>query len=142
MDDMDLIQSGRPGEPYQVLAQRIQAAMDTWEGDLRATRGSLEPEKLLWYLLHFCWMNSQWAYVPKTDIPASILVRNSTGQIVELERLDVKEAHTTLGFKTAPTCDNYAQFMHMLEASQKQAAHIKASNLWQMDAWLVLWYTI
>jgi hypothetical protein len=82
MDDTDLIQSGRPGEPYQVLAQRMQAVMDKWEGGLRATGGALEPEKYLWYLIYFCLENGQWDYVPKTDIPASISVRNSAGQRV------------------------------------------------------------
>jgi hypothetical protein len=35
-----------------------------------------------------------------------------------------------------------AQFEHILEASQKWEAQIKASNLRQMDAWLALHYTI
>jgi hypothetical protein len=30
VDDTDIIQSGQPGEPLQVLATRIQADMDTW----------------------------------------------------------------------------------------------------------------
>jgi hypothetical protein len=55
---------------------------------------------------------------------------------VELERLEVTEARKTLGVKTAPTGDNTVQFEHMLEASHKWAAQIKASNLRQMDAWL------
>jgi hypothetical protein len=32
VDDTDIIQYGQPGEPFQVLATRIQAAMDTWQG--------------------------------------------------------------------------------------------------------------
>jgi hypothetical protein len=61
---------------------------------------------------------------------------------VELERWEVTEARKTLGFKTAPTGDNADQFEHMLEASQKWAAHIKASHLRQIDAWLALRSTI
>jgi hypothetical protein len=53
---MDIIQSGQPGEPFQALITRMQSAMDTWEGGLRAT-GSF------WYLIRFCWKNRQWAYV-------------------------------------------------------------------------------
>jgi hypothetical protein len=37
VDDTDFIQSSQPGEPFQVLATCMQAAMDTWEGGLRAT---------------------------------------------------------------------------------------------------------
>jgi hypothetical protein len=61
---------------------------------------------------------------------------------VELKCLEVIEARNALGVKTAPTGDNTAQFEHMLEASQKWAAQIKASNLSQMDAWLALHFTI
>jgi hypothetical protein len=61
---------------------------------------------------------------------------------VEIERLEVAEAWKTLGVKTALTGDNTAQFGHMLEASQKWAAQIKASNVRQIDAWLALRSTI
>jgi hypothetical protein len=88
----------------------MQAAMDTWEGGLRATGGALKPEKSCWYLIRFCWKNGQWAYVSKEDTPASILVRNHAGDRVELERLEVTEARKTLGVKTAVRGDNTAQF--------------------------------
>jgi hypothetical protein len=142
VDDTNIIQSGQPGESFQVLAMRMQSAMDTWEGGLQATGGALEPEKSLWYLIQFCLKNGQWAYVSNEDTPASISVRNHAGDRVELERLEVIEARKTLGVNTAPTGDNTAQFDHMLEASQKWAAQIKASNLRQMDAWLALRSTI
>jgi hypothetical protein len=120
--DTDITQSGQPGEPFQVLALRMQADMDTWEGGLRNTGKALEPEKSFWYLIRFCWKNVQWAYVSNKDTPASISARNHAGDRVELERLEVTEAQKTLGVKTAPTGDNMDQFEHMLEASQKWAA--------------------
>jgi hypothetical protein len=141
-DDTDIIQPGQPGGTFKVLAMCMQAAMDTWEGGLRATGGSLEPEKSFGYLIRFCWKNGQWAYVSNEDTPASISVRNHAGDRVELERLEVTEAQKTLGVKTSPTGDNMAQFEHMLDASQKWAAQIKAINLRQMDYWLVLRSTI
>jgi hypothetical protein len=102
----------------------------------------LEPEKSCWYLIRFCWKNGQWAYVSNEDTLESISVRNHSGDRVELERVEVTEARKTLGVKTAPTGENTAQFEHMLEASQKWAAQIKASNLRQMDTWLALRSTI
>jgi hypothetical protein len=142
VDDTDIIQSGQPGEPFQVLAMRMQADMDTCEGGLWAKRGALDPEKSCWYLIPFCWNNEQWAYVSNKDTPASISVHNHAGNRVELERLEVTEARKTLGVKTAPTGDNTAQFEHMPEASQKWAAHIKASNLSKIYALLALHSTI
>jgi hypothetical protein len=35
VDDTDIIQSGKPGEPFQVLAMRMQAAMDTLECEVQ-----------------------------------------------------------------------------------------------------------
>jgi hypothetical protein len=43
VDDTDIIQSGQPGVPLQVLATLMQADMDTWEGRLWITGGALEP---------------------------------------------------------------------------------------------------
>jgi hypothetical protein len=37
IDDTDIIQSGQPWEPFQVLATHMQAAMDTWLEGLRST---------------------------------------------------------------------------------------------------------
>jgi hypothetical protein len=130
VDDTDIIQSRQPGESFQFLTTRMQAdSMDTWEGGLRATGGALEQEKPFWYLIRFCWKNGQWAYVSNEDTPASIPVLNHAGYRVELERLEVTEARKKLGVKTAPTEDNTSQFEHMLEASQKWAAQIKASRV-------------
>jgi hypothetical protein len=70
VDDTDIIQSGQPGEPFQVLTMRMQAAMDTWEGGLRDTGGALEPEKSFWYLIRFYWKNGKWAYVTNKDTSA------------------------------------------------------------------------
>jgi hypothetical protein len=89
VDDTDIIQSGQPGEPFQVLATFMEAAMDTWEGGLRATGGALELEKSFWYLIRFSWKNGQLDYVSKEDIPASISVCNHLDDRVELERLEV-----------------------------------------------------
>jgi hypothetical protein len=50
-DDTDIIQSGQPGQPFQVMTTHMQADMDTWERGLRATRGALETEKPFWYLI-------------------------------------------------------------------------------------------
>jgi hypothetical protein len=61
---------------------------------------------------------------------------------VELECLEVTEARKTLGVNISPTGDNTAQFEHMLEAPQKWAAQVQASNLRQIDAWLALCSTI
>jgi hypothetical protein len=99
VDDAGIIQSGKPGEPFQVLPTRMQSAMETWEGGLRTTGGALDPEKSFWYLIRFCWKNGQWAYVSNQDTPASISVHNHAGNRVELERLEVTENHDHYGYK-------------------------------------------
>jgi hypothetical protein len=49
------------------------------------------------------------------DTPVSIVLRNSAGYRMELERLEVTEVCKTLGVKETPTGDNRVQCEHMLE---------------------------
>ena len=54
-DDMDYIQTGKPGESYAELLQRTQRGMDLWESLLRTTGGAigLEPGKTDWVKINF-----------------------------------------------------------------------------------------
>jgi hypothetical protein len=49
IDDTDLVQSGKTGEEMEVLACRVQSAMDTWKGGLIATGGGANLKIILVY---------------------------------------------------------------------------------------------
>jgi hypothetical protein len=53
IDDTDIVQSD--GSSAASTIQKLQDAVDTWEGCLKITGGALSPEKSFWYLTSFRW---------------------------------------------------------------------------------------
>lgn len=84
-------------EMVQELVQEMQEVVDTWEGGLRASGGTLVPSKSYWYLIHFQFTNNRWKYASIADTPGDLTIRNVSGTIrVPLKRLEVSEARETL----------------------------------------------
>ena len=93
MDDTDLVVNVNDKEAdSKQVAQRMQEALDHWEGGLRATGGAIVPEKSYWYLVDFQWKQGEWRYAMKEEAPAMVYVRDPEGVWQTLERLGVKEA--------------------------------------------------
>jgi hypothetical protein len=105
--DTDLIQTARnPHNQEADVAAEMQRAINTWEGAIRATGGAIVPSTSFWYLIGFKWHEGCWAYKDGTEAPATLSVRDSDGNIVNLERLPTHVARCTLGvriFQTATT---------------------------------------
>jgi hypothetical protein len=88
VDDTDLIQSAvDPNDTEEMVVEKMQRALDTWEGALRATGGAIVPEKSFWYLIGFQWTEGKWKYKDKQMAPASLSVKDCDGHRVQLERL-------------------------------------------------------
>ena len=86
VDDTDLIQTARtPNETETEVASEMQRALNTWEGVIRATGGAIVPAKSFWYLVGFKWHEGQWAYKDEDDAPAVLSVKDSDGNVVQLE---------------------------------------------------------
>jgi hypothetical protein len=51
VDNTDIMQSD--GSPTNDTIQKLQEAVDTWEGGLKVTADALGPEKSYWYLVLF-----------------------------------------------------------------------------------------
>ena len=102
VDDTDLIQTARhPQESELSVASEMQRAINTWEGCIRATGGAIVPEKSFWYLVGFKWTEGCWSYKDELEAPAVLSVRDSDGNVMELERLPPHIAHRTLGVRLA-----------------------------------------
>jgi hypothetical protein len=72
VDDTDLIQSASdPEDSSMTVAENMQRALDTWEGTLRATGGTIVPDKSFWYLIGFQWLEGKWQYEDEQMAPAS-----------------------------------------------------------------------
>jgi hypothetical protein len=61
VDDTDLVHTQANSDlPAINLIPDMQAAVDHWEGGLRASGGALVPSKSHWYLVDFKWKNGSW----------------------------------------------------------------------------------
>ena len=100
----------------------MQAAIDDWEGGIRATGGAIVPAKSHWYLVSFDWSGSDWTYCSTSDTPYKVSVRNTDGIHIPLPRMDCSKATMTLGVYLAPDGNNVEAVEH-LRWKQKYGKH-------------------
>jgi hypothetical protein len=142
VDDTDLIvaNQGKWENATEVL-QALQAAMEEWEGGLRATGGALEPSKTFYYLVDFLWDKGKWSY-NTTPASTELQIRNLDGQMQPVEQVPVSEARRTLGVKLAPDGNNDAEFESLRQKAQVWASNVTAHQLSRKYAWQSLQTTI
>jgi hypothetical protein len=110
VDDTDLIQTAHEGiATGSDVARELQRALDIWEGGLNVTGGAIVPEKSHWYLVDFRWIGGVWKYLSVVDSPASLWVKDITGERKLLKLLEPHEAATTLGVDIAADGNNMSQ---------------------------------
>jgi hypothetical protein len=98
VDDTDLIAlaSTKTENANQVVA-RIQAAVRTWHGGLRASGGALKPEKCSWCIADYKWKEGQWYFTRLEDLPCDLLAPDLQGNLTSIERLDPSDAVKVVG---------------------------------------------
>jgi hypothetical protein len=136
VDNTDLVHT-RPGDKVEgvELIPEMQEAVDHWEGGLRATGGALVPSKSHRYLIDFQWKNGSWHYQSKAD-------SDHTEARVPLERVEMSEAHRSLGLMIAGDGKWEAEVKYLLQASIDWRANLQAGHLSKADAWYALNHTI
>ena len=105
VDNVNLCVTSYPSED-QTAVEKLQDALNTWEGGLRATGGAIVPEKSHWYLIDFEWTQGRWRYASQKDKPADLYVRDAWGNQQKLQCLKPSEAKRTLGVRLAPDGNN------------------------------------
>ena len=143
VDDTDIVQTASNAtEPAALVAAKIQASMDEWEGGLWATGGALAPAKSHWYLIDFQWHKGQWRYRSNQECPAQLSIRNHHGQRITLPRLEPHEARTTLGVNLAPDGNHDSQAHRMRRQAEEWADHVRTGYLQRHEVWVALHSTI
>jgi hypothetical protein len=143
VDDTNQVQTGCfPGEDCNSIAEQMQLAVNKWEGGLCATGGALDPKKLHWYLINFIWQFGKWRMARKDEHIAEILIRDSTGEKISIDRLKVDEAWTTLGVDQCPSGNMDQQAEKMEDLTRTWAAQMKTGYLKRPEMWLSLTSTI
>ena len=88
--------------------------MDTWEGTLRATGGSLRLDKSYWYMIDYQHTGNRWLYRSIDQIPGDITVKVSDGSRQPLIHLEPNQAKETLGIFVSIDGNAKDQILHLL----------------------------
>jgi hypothetical protein len=138
VDDTDLIQTSNTLQSTDELITEMQRSLNTWEGGLRATGGTIVPEKSHWYLVEFHWNSGNWTYKSNRDAPGNLTVRDISGTTKVLKRLEPSEAATTLGVDIALDGNWSQQIKKMRAQSELWADQIRTGKLRRDEAWTAL----
>jgi hypothetical protein len=121
----------------------MQDVVDTWEGGLRASGGTLIPTKSYWFLIQFVFKCSRWRYTRLEECPGSLSIRDIDGfNRVELERLDIHEARETLGVFIAMDGNQRAQTQALLKLANLWADRVRTGKFSPAEAWYSLQFCI
>ena len=134
VDDMDYIETGKPGESCDELLHRTQQGMDLWESLLRTTGGAIvvEPGKTDWVKINFEEKNHKMV-MAKMNSDEKLFVRNTDGERKQLEQLDVSTARKTLGVMQCVNGDEEAEIKYLLEKIETWKKNIWRSILQHED---------
>ena len=95
VDDTDLLayaddESTTPTE----VVDALQAAIRTWQGVLRATGGSLKPEKCSWGVLAFRYQGGKPRIRTPRDFPAELSLPTDLGAVLPIKRVSAADGVT------------------------------------------------
>lgn len=119
----------------------MQDTVDQWAGILRASGGTLEPNKSFWYLLEQYWTGSEWKYCP-ISTTASLTVTNEKGVRKKLTQLEAMEARETLGIYSAMGGDSRAQRDKLKKITKTVAAKFWKATVTPSEMWEIFMTTL
>lgn len=79
VDNTDLLQVLPVNRTSAEAMHKLQQAVDTWEGGLRAACGAIVPEKTFWSLVDFSWSGGQWRYKTIKECPGDLFANDIQG---------------------------------------------------------------
>jgi hypothetical protein len=136
VDNADLVQTSEKGNQcFHKVAKKMQDALSAWEGGLKVTGGAIVPEKSNWYLIDFVWDKGNWRYKTMEKTAATLRIRNCTGTVKVLERLETHDARRTLGVRLAPDGNNAAEAIFLRERVNDWADRIRTGHLPRKLVW-------
>ncbi len=107
VDDTDLIQIDMREDKIseQETMNKMQEAIDRWEGGLKMTGGAIVPEKSWVYPIAFTFdKQGRWQY--KYDIQTTFTVKDKDDCTQDMNTLSLKQGKCTLGVILAPDGNN------------------------------------
>ena len=140
VDDTDTIHAPVGHSTYQQVTSGLQEAINIWAGGLRATGGTLSPEKSYWYLIDFEWQPKTltWRYKTMQESPGDIYFMNSNGHQCRIQRHETQTAVETLGIPLAMDGNQNAIYAGLLTRIEKWASKIQSRQLTTREAFISL----
>jgi hypothetical protein len=89
------------------VLEKMQDAINRWEGGLKATGGAIVPQKSFVYPVIFEFDNAgHWSYKKVQDIDHQFTVKDHNDDLQEMGQLDASVGKCTLGVYIAPDGNN------------------------------------
>ena len=132
VDDTDTIHAPlRAGITAAEVLCEMQEVINTWEGGLKATGGTLSPSKSYWYLIDFKWhpQTLQWQYKSIHESPGDLYLSHSDGTRTRLQRHESSHAVETLGVPLAMDGNQKMIYSSLREKIEKWAGKINTRQL-------------
>ena len=136
VDDSDiLIAAKNTDETPHTTGHRAQLAATTYQKAVEPTEGVIRPEKCRWYLIKFHYKGGSWHYTQKDSVPP-IVIKNSQGDLQQIEQLGTKTGWKGLGIVSAPNGNWNDHVTYLLkEKIQPWNKAIKSTYLFKHDVY-------
>ena len=136
VDDSDILLAAKNNnETPHTTRNRAQRAAITYQNAVEQTGGAIRPEKCRWYLIKFHYKGGSWHYTQKDSVPP-IVIKNSQGDLQQIEQLDIKTGWKGLGIVSAPNGNWNDHVTYLLkEKIQPWNIAIKSTYLFKHDVY-------
>lgn len=138
VDDTDLIIMDLNDQQItgDKIMERMQQAIEAWEGGLKATGGSIVPSKSWVFPIDFTFnTKGEWRYKSTHEIDTSFTVRDDQDRVQQLRQLEPNVGMETLGVFLAPDGTNTEAVKQLTKKTKEWKALIKAGHLKKELAW-------
>jgi hypothetical protein len=145
VDDTDLLQydSRDPTTTPAETMEKMQSAIDRWEGGLKATGGAIVPEKSFVYPIVFQFDDQgKWHYQGTNETDYEFTVKDQNDIRQPLTQLEPTDGQCTLGVHLAPDGNNNDAVEYLTNKAEEWKDLIQTGHLQRKDAWQALETTI
>ena len=97
VDDTDLIQTSHDGQTFAEVNDKMQKAMNLWEGLIKNTGGALATDKCRWWGIDFLWTDGRWRYQTKEEPNGELTALDTFENQQIIQQLATVKAYETLG---------------------------------------------
>ena len=137
VDDTDIITFDMEKErTLEETMEKMQEAIQAWEGGLKATGGAIVPAKSWVYPIDFKFnQKGEWSYKSLEDIDTQFEVQDCNDQVQLLPQVEPMVGKETLGVYLSPDGNNKAAIKALNDKAKEWASLIKAGHLKRNLAW-------